>query len=239
MQDPEIPSSAPRNAVDVALLANIDRLLNDSDTLLMAGGTASASSLASMAFEECGRLYALRFDLAPVEASTDLPKYHQAVALIGLCFAILRKHEIDEEAFYAAILPTAWGPSTDVGAADLAERLKDVVKTTLEPIMAAQSAERNAVLQDDVKGLVEIGKLVKAGDVGTLRERGLRVEAKGRELVSEPRSVTRAMAERWAWAADGLFHLMQREDFKHPGGPEVSILLEVLGQPGPAQQLAA
>ncbi len=234
----------PRSPAVIALLANVDRLLNDSETLLAAGGTASAASLATVAFEECGKLYALRFDLAPADAGTDLPRYHQAVALIGLGLAILRKYAIEQESFYAAILPSAWGPSTDVGADDLAERLKDVVKTTLEPIMAGQSPEMNVALQGDVRGLVEIGKLVKAGAVGRIRTWGLQVgtrtvEGVGAEVASDPAAVTRDMAERWAWAADGLFHLLQQDDVKHPGAREVAILIEALGRDDPAQRFAA
>lgn len=239
MQDTDASAATPQGDAFAALLANADRLLNDSETLLAAGSTASATSLATLAFEECGKLYALRFDLKPAEGGTDLAKFHQAAALIGLCFAILRKHDIDQEAFYGGILPSAWGPSTEVGAADLVERLKEVVTTTLEPIMANQSAERNAELRADVKGLVEIGKLVKAGEVGAVRARGFQVETQGMIVVSDPRAVTRQTAERWAWAADGLFHLLQATDFKHPGGREVSILIEALGQAGNERRLAA
>lgn len=237
-------SHPPRSPALAALLANVDRLLNDSETLLAAGGAASAAGLAAFAFEECGKLYALRFDLHPADAGTDLPRYHQAVALIGLSFAILRKYAIEQEGFYAAILPSAWGPATDLGADDLVERLKDVVKATLEPIMAEQSPEKNVELQGDVRSLVEVGKIVKAGAVGRMRAEAFQVEtrtgqATGTEVVSDPGWVTPAMAERWAWAADGLFHLLQQDDLKHPGAREVAILIEALGQDGPAHRLAA
>ncbi len=232
MDQPDVPAPpASHRLAMTALMANADRLLTDCDTLMGSASFASAASLATLAFEECGRAYALRYDLAPSDGSVDRRKYHHAVGMVALSLAILRKYDIDDGRLVAAVLPFAQAVTEADASTAALDTVKAALQATLEPVMKGQSSERNLELRSDVRRLIAIGRQVQGGQVGTLRGRGFQVETDpGFTILSDPATMARDVAERWAWAAEGVLQLLRRDDHRHPDGQEISVLMEALGQ---------
>jgi hypothetical protein len=192
-----------------ALLANIYRIAEDADILLMAGRYASAKALAIVAIEEAGKYTSI--------LSNDLPrkktKLHlQRQEAIGRFFRSAAMFEACAREMPAFLEGLKLRSSDNFAAAESMTE-KELITFAMDALQSDPTFDMDRflrrVLGEDLS--VKFHKLASAGDYHKQRQAALHVDFnENGELLSDPSSVTEEDAREFvelAWFAANLQEL--------------------------------
>lgn len=213
---------------------NVKRLIADAILVQVHGSAATAMSLAILAFEEAGKGHILELGIAKPRKLHSWHEFRHFMAFQLLGTSMCQKYGLDMSFTSGRLhahlqvnteaLPKKKGmparpPITDVLRHELHENLLKQ--------FANMSASDKARFGVEIRWLTKIADLVDSGNLETIRQSGLYLDAEANSCVvtSSPMTITGVDAERWVWAATRVLNLLESGDFRQPYSP----LSEALG----------
>lgn len=224
-----------------SIIKNCQRLIADAELLYKRGGSsASACSLAIMAFEEAGKGHSHELEMEWHKKSKIYSQHYfrhmisAKVLLMCLClkydleqpYLTKEQAKIVRERLASAksFMEFASNPAPD-------EMRKLIGEKVYEQIHALPSDQRTVALVE-MNWLRKVAKASITGEVEKLRQKGFYVDFNGDGLLSRPSEVTRNEAFKWIWAAKRSVNLLAFGIYDQPYS-ELAAFLENHPKPLP------